>query len=40
MDQLLVEFTTIGFLSDDNPVAETTVVTIAAPIFDHRGHAR
>ena len=40
VDQLLVEFTTIGFLSDDNPGRrKQPVVTIAAPIFDHRGHA-
>jgi DNA-binding IclR family transcriptional regulator len=37
MDQLLVEFTTIGFLSDDNPGRrQQPVVTIAAPVFDHR----
>ena len=37
MDQLLVEFTTIGFLSDDNPGRrKQPVVTIAAPVFDHR----
>ncbi|ETB02517.1 transcriptional regulator, partial [Mycobacterium avium subsp. silvaticum ATCC 49884] len=40
MDQLLVEFTTIGFLSDDNPGRrKQPVVTIAAPVFDHRGRA-
>jgi DNA-binding IclR family transcriptional regulator len=40
MDQLLVEFTTIGFLSDDNPGRrKQPVVTIAAPVFDGRGHA-
>lgn len=40
MDQLLVEFTTIGFLSDDNPGRrKQPVVTIAAPVFDRRGHA-
>jgi DNA-binding IclR family transcriptional regulator len=39
LDQLLVEFTTIGFLSDDNPGRrKQPVVTIAAPVFDHRGH--
>lgn len=39
-DQLLVEFTTIGFLSDDNPGRrKQPVVTIAAPVFDRRGHA-
>ncbi|WP_077078148.1 IclR family transcriptional regulator [Mycobacterium numidiamassiliense] len=38
MDQLLVEFTTIGFLSDDNPGRrKQPVVTIAAPVFDRRG---
>lgn len=38
MDQLLAEFTTIGFLSDDNPGRrKQPVVTIAAPVFDHRG---
>ena len=37
MDQLLVEFTTIGFLSDDNPGRrKQPVVTIAAPVFDDR----
>ncbi|MDT5347491.1 MAG: hypothetical protein QOH91_778 [Mycobacterium sp.] len=37
MDQLLVEFTTIGFLSDDNPGRrKQPVVTIAAPVFDQR----
>jgi DNA-binding IclR family transcriptional regulator len=37
LDQLLVEFTTIGFLSDDNPGRrKQPVVTIAAPVFDHR----
>ena len=39
LDQLLVEFTTIGFLSDDNPGRrKQPVVTIAAPVFDHRQH--
>ena len=39
LDQLLVEFTTIGFLSDDNPGRrKQPVVTIAAPVFDHRRH--
>jgi DNA-binding IclR family transcriptional regulator len=38
-DQLLVEFTTIGFLSDDaNPRHAQPVATIAAPVFDHHGH--
>jgi DNA-binding IclR family transcriptional regulator len=38
MDQLLAEFTTIGFLSDDNPGRrKQPVVTIAAPVFDERG---
>jgi DNA-binding IclR family transcriptional regulator len=37
LEQLLVEFTTIGFLSDDNPGRrKQPVVTIAAPVFDHR----
>jgi DNA-binding IclR family transcriptional regulator len=37
LDQLLVEFTTIGFLSDDNPGRrKQPVVTIAAPVFDNR----
>ena len=37
LDQLLVEFTTIVFLSDDNPGRrKQPVVTIAAPVFDHR----
>jgi DNA-binding IclR family transcriptional regulator len=37
-DQLLVEFTTIGFLSDDAaPRQAQPVATIAAPVFDHRG---
>ena len=37
VDQLLVEFTTIGFLSDGNPGRrKQPVVTIAAPVFDHR----
>jgi DNA-binding IclR family transcriptional regulator len=40
LDQLLVEFTTIGFLSDDNPGRrKQPVVTIAAPVFDHRRRA-
>ncbi len=40
LDQLLVEFSTIGFLSDDNPGRrKQPVVTIAAPVFDHRGRA-
>ena len=37
IDQLRVEFTTIGFLSDDNPGRrKQPVVTISAPVFDHR----
>ena len=37
LDQLLAEFSTIGFLSDDNPGRrKKPVVTIAAPVFDHR----
>jgi DNA-binding IclR family transcriptional regulator len=36
-DQLLAEFTTIGFLSDgDNRKQAQPVATIAAPMFDHR----
>jgi DNA-binding IclR family transcriptional regulator len=39
VDQLVAEFTTIGFLSDDNPGRrKQPVVTISAPVFDHRGH--
>jgi DNA-binding IclR family transcriptional regulator len=37
-DQLLAEFTTIGFLPDDDGVRrEQPVATIAAPVFDQRG---
>jgi DNA-binding IclR family transcriptional regulator len=37
-DQLLAEFTTIGFLSDDDaPRRAHPVATIAAPVFDHHG---
>jgi DNA-binding IclR family transcriptional regulator len=36
-DQLLTEFTTIGFLSDDSGRQEQPVATIAAPVFDNRG---
>ncbi len=37
-DQLLVEFTTIGFLSDDDAARQAQpVATIAAPVFDHCG---
>jgi hypothetical protein len=37
LDQLLAEFTTIGFLSDDNPGRrKQPVATIAAPVFDCR----
>lgn len=40
LDQLLVEFSTIGFLSDDNPGRrKQPVVTIAAPVFDDRRQA-
>lgn len=36
MDRLLVEFTTIGFLFEDDPVPKAQpVATIAAPVFDH-----
>jgi DNA-binding IclR family transcriptional regulator len=38
LEQLLAEFTTIGFLSDDNPGRrKQPVVTISAPVFDDRG---
>ncbi|QLL07707.1 helix-turn-helix domain-containing protein [Mycobacterium vicinigordonae] len=38
MDQLFVEFTTSGgFFEDDTGDAALPVVTIAAPVFDHRG---
>jgi DNA-binding IclR family transcriptional regulator len=41
-DQLLAEFTTIGYLPDDSddyaPRHAQPVATIAAPVFDHRGH--
>ncbi len=37
MDQLLAEFATVGFLSDDNPGRrKRPVATIAAPVFDQR----
>jgi DNA-binding IclR family transcriptional regulator len=37
-DQLLTEFTTIGFLSDDATASKAQpVATIAAPVFDARG---
>jgi DNA-binding IclR family transcriptional regulator len=37
-DQLLVEFTTIGFLSDDDTARQAQpVATIAAPVFDQHG---
>lgn len=40
LDQLLAEFSTIGFLSDDNPGRrKQPVVTIAAPVFDQHGQA-
>jgi len=39
LDQLLAEFTTIGFLSDDNPGRrKQPVVTISAPVFDQHHH--
>lgn len=39
LEQLRAEFTTIGFVSDDNPGRrKQPVVTIAAPVFDRRGH--
>ena len=41
-DQLLAEFATIGYLPDDSddyaPRHAQPVATIAAPVFDHRGH--
>ncbi|MFY2858502.1 hypothetical protein ACOJVU_01330 [Mycobacterium sp. THU-M104] len=38
LEQLLAEFTTIGFLCDDNPGRrKRPVVSVAAPVFDHRG---
>jgi DNA-binding IclR family transcriptional regulator len=37
-EQLLLEFTTIGFLADDDTARQKQpVATIAAPVFDHRG---
>jgi hypothetical protein len=37
-DQLLMEFTTIGFLSDDDTTRHAQpVATVAAPVFDHHG---
>ena len=37
-DQLLMEFTTIGFLSDDDSARQAQpVATIAAPVFDEHG---
>jgi DNA-binding IclR family transcriptional regulator len=37
-DQLLAEFTTIGFLSDDHTARQAQpVATITAPVFDHHG---
>jgi DNA-binding IclR family transcriptional regulator len=37
-DRLLAEFTTIGFLADDDSSRRAQpVATIAAPVFDHRG---
>ncbi len=39
LEQLRAEFTSMGFVSDDNPGRrKQPVVTIAAPVFDHRGH--
>jgi DNA-binding IclR family transcriptional regulator len=36
-DRLLTEFTTIGFLTDDDPARRAQpVATIAAPVFNHR----
>lgn len=37
MDQLVAEYTTIGFLSDDDPARMAQpIATIAAPVFDDR----
>ncbi len=37
-DQLLAEFTTIGFLSDDDSARQAQpVATVAAPVFDQHG---
>jgi DNA-binding IclR family transcriptional regulator len=37
MDQLVVEYATIGFLSDDDPAREAQpIATIAAPVFGHQ----
>ena len=37
MDQLVVEYTTIGFLYDDDPTRKAQpIATIAAPVFDER----
>ncbi|MEV0639397.1 helix-turn-helix domain-containing protein [Streptomyces sp. NPDC050619] len=38
LDQLLVEFATIGFPDDAVAVEEQPVAAVAAPVFDHRGH--
>jgi DNA-binding IclR family transcriptional regulator len=39
MDRLVVEYTTIGFLSDDDPARKSQpIATIAAPVFDDRHH--
>jgi len=39
LEQLRAEFTTIGFISDDNPGRRRQpVVTVAAPVFDRRQH--
>lgn len=38
-DQLLAEFATIGLLTEDDPARSArAVATIAAPVFDQRGH--
>ncbi|MQY22632.1 helix-turn-helix domain-containing protein [Nocardia macrotermitis] len=37
LERLLAEFATVGYLSDDDPARETQpIVTISAPVFDHR----
>ncbi|MCG5434005.1 helix-turn-helix domain-containing protein [Mycobacterium sp. MYCO198283] len=38
-DRLLVEFATIGVLTDDDAAATMPVATIAAPVLDQRGRA-
>ncbi|MBY8857194.1 helix-turn-helix domain-containing protein [Nocardia sp. CA2R105] len=41
LEQLLAEFSTVGYLSEDDPARETRpVVTIAAPVLDDRRRVR